>query len=271
MKTAASISIQYNNPFSPFPAKDWRKGFKWAKDAGLDGVELIFSDPKLIDLGAVTYELDKLGLGVATLATGQATALEGFSLTSYSEEQRSLAVKRCCEDIDFSVELGTKPNVTIGLIRGRGSAVALADERELFKHELAKVAEYADKRGVKLNLEPINRYEAALLNSVEDTAAFLDEMGNPQNIGILYDTFHVNIEDCGQKHTIESFGRKIVHVHFADSNRRLPGEGHIDYREVVSALEGIGYNNWISLEMLSVPSSEYVQEHMKQRMDDIFK
>ena len=139
------------------------------------------------------------------------------------------------------------------------------------KLELSKVAEYAYKRGVKLNLEAINRYEVALLNSVEDTAAFLGEMGNPPNIGILYDTFHVNIEDCGQVRTIESFGKKIVHVHFADSNRRLPGEGHIDYKEVVKALEGIGYDSWISLEMLSVPSADHVRRNMKQRMDAIFK
>lgn len=271
MKTAASISIQYNNPFSPFPAKDWKAGFQWAKDAGLDGVELILSDPKLIDVESVISELDRLGLSVATIATGQATALEGFCLTSYSEAERELAVKRCFEDIDFSVSLGNRPNVTIGLIRGRGNPKNSADERELLKRELYKVAEYAANRNVKLNLEPINRYEVTLLNSVEDTAAFLDEMGNPPNIGILYDTFHVNIEDCGQVQTIKRFGDKISHVHFADSNRRLPGEGHLNFSEIKEALESIGYSNWISLEMLSIPDAEHVQKNMKRRMGAIFK
>ncbi len=270
MKTAASISVQYDNPFSPFPANDWEEGFKWVKEAGLDGVELILSDPKLVDLKAVTEKLDMLNLRVATLATGQATALEGFSLTSYSEQQRLLAVKRCCEDIDFSVALGTNPNVTIGLIRGRGNVSSLADEREIFKRELLKVAEYAEKKNVKLNLEPINRYEVALLNSVEDTAAFLEEIGSPPNVGILFDTFHANIEDLGQKKTIEKYGKQIVHVHFADSNRRLPGEGHIDFNEVVKAFGSIGYDDWISLEMLSIPSAEYVRKNMKLRMDAIF-
>lgn len=269
MKTAASITVQYDNVFSPFLASQWREGFRWAKQGGLDGVELIVSDPNLLKVDLIQGELEDLRLGVATIATGQATALEGFSLTSFNSHERFLAVQRCCDDIDFSVELG-KPNVTIGLIRGRGCDGWGGAEREVLKKELHKVADYAAAKGVTLNLEPINRYEVRLLNSVEDTAAFLQEMGRPKHVGILYDTFHANIEDLGQEHVIQNYGAYIVHVHFADSNRRLPGEGHIDYQKIKKALDGIGYSGWVSLEMLSIPSQQYVQENMKARMAAIF-
>lgn len=269
MRNAASITVQYDNTFSPFPAAAWKEGFHWVKESGLDGVELIVSDPTLLSVDLIERELAQLNLGVATIATGQATALEGFSLTSHSSFERGLAVRRCCDDIDFSVALG-RPNVTIGLIRGRGAAGSESFEREILKFELSKVIDYAIKRGVTLNLEPINRYEVRLLNSVSDTADFLHEMGNPQNVGILYDTFHANIEDCGQVETIRRYYHKICHIHFADSNRRLPGEGHIDYPAIVATLREYGYEGWISLEMLSIPSQSYVQEHMKERMSAIF-
>ena len=269
MRTAASISVQYDNPFSPFPASEWREGFRWAKQGGLDGVELIVSDPKLADVDAILAELEADALEVATISTGQATALENFSLTSLNEFERAQAVQRCCDDVDFSAALG-RPNVTIGLIRGRGREGWGGVERELLKRELYKVADYACKREVALNLEPINRYEVRLLNSVADTAAFLDEMGNPVHIGILYDTFHVNIEDGDQPQTLRRYHTQISHVHFADSNRRLPGEGHIDYLRVKQALDDIGYGGWVSLETLSHPSQQYVREQMKSRMAAIF-
>ncbi|MEG0778909.1 MAG: sugar phosphate isomerase/epimerase family protein [Oscillospiraceae bacterium] len=270
MKTAASITIQYDNPFSPFSASDWKQGFQWAKAGGLDGVELILSDPKLLDVNEILEELQKNSLSVATIATGQATALEGFSLTSPKEWERELAYRRCCEDIDFSLALGTKPNVTIGLIRGRGVAGNSKNERAHLLRELSRVTDYAEAHGVSLNLEPINRYEVCLLNSVEDTAAFLDELGNPKNVGILYDTFHVNIEDGPQAETIKKFAKKIIHVHFADSNRRLPGEGHINFPEIRSSLISIGYEGWVSLEMLSIPSRAHVQSNMASSMAAIF-
>lgn len=270
MKTAASVTIQYDNPFSPFPACQWKEGFRWAKQGGLDGVELIFSDPKLICVDDVLHELAENDLGVATLATGQATALEGICLTSPREWERELAVKRCKEDIDLSVALGTRPNVTVGLIRGRGTVSNTQVEREMLKRELGKVADYAEKNGVKLNLEPINRYEVCLLNSVEETARFLDEMGDPASIGILYDTFHVNIEDMCQTDTIKKYFPYIGHVHFADSNRHLPGEGHINFPEIVHTLREKQYEGWISLEMLSLPSREHVIAHMGSAMQNIF-
>lgn len=182
MKFSASISVQYDNVFSPFPGKEWERGFEWVKSCGFDGVELILSDPNLLDTPRILRKLDILDLKVSTISTGQAAILEGLGMTDISADIRGLTRKRLYDDIDFSAELG-RPNVTIGLIRGKGNAENKEAEFQLLKRELAALAEYATKKGVLLNLEPINRYECALIHSVEDANR------------IVTQTLHQNIFD----------------------------------------------------------------------------
>lgn len=265
IRTSASITVQYDNIFAPFPASEWEKGFQWAKDAGLDAVELILSDPELLDVSAIRAKLDALELQVATISTGQAVGMENIYMCAGSSLIRREARERLFRDIDFSVMVG-KPNVTIGLIRGKGGLLAEKIEMEHMKREMLAVAEYAAQRGVTLNLEPINRYECKLINSTEDGDRLLELLGYPENVGILYDTFHSNIEDPDMLGAIERYGKHISHVHVADSNRRLPGEGHVDFAAVYQTLKKIGYDGYISLEVLNNPSAAHVIAHMADAM-----
>jgi sugar phosphate isomerase/epimerase len=119
IRKSASITVRYDNVFSPSAGKDFSQALEWVKACGLDAAELIVSNPKLLDSGKIAEQVAKLGLGVSTISTGQATVLDGLSMTSPDEDVRLATRKRLSEDIDFSVCLGG-PNVTIGLIRGRG-------------------------------------------------------------------------------------------------------------------------------------------------------
>lgn len=119
MKTSTSLSVQYDNIFSPFPGRQWADGLRWVKDAGFDAVEIILSDPDLIDRRLLQKQLEQLDLPVSTISTGQAMGLERLSLVSASRQTREATLARLRRDIDFAVELG-RPHVTIGLIRGRG-------------------------------------------------------------------------------------------------------------------------------------------------------
>ncbi len=257
IKRSASISMQYDSVFSPFLSNEWEEGLRWAKDCAFDGVELILNDPTLIDKYALHYILEELDLEVSTLSTGQCTIFEGLSMTSAVSYIRSATNLRIQQNIDFSVEFG-RPNVTIGLIRGKGGILPESKEYELLKCELMKVADYAAKKNVKLNLEPINRYECVLINSSKSAYDLIMDIGNPPNVGILYDTFHSNIEDKHMLKTIEEIGKKITHVHFADSNRRLPGEGHLDFPLIIQTLKKVGYNGYVSLEVLNIPSAQHI-------------
>ena len=142
MKCSTSLSIQYDNIFSPFPGRDWIQGLQWVKDSGFDAVEIILSDPQLLDLEAVLRELGRRNLPVSTISTGQAAALEGLSMMAASREIRDAALKRLRADIDFAAELGG-PHVTIGLIRGRGGSLSFEMEHALLLDSMKKICEYA--------------------------------------------------------------------------------------------------------------------------------
>ena len=256
MKISTSLSIQYDNIFSPFPGRDWTEGLQWVRRSGFDAVELILSDPALLDRRA----LERLDLPVSTISTGQAMGLEGLSLCSASRAVRDGTLARLREDIDLSVSLG-RPHVTVGLIRGRGGELDMQTERELLADSLKRIAEYAQQQGVMLNLEPINRYECGHLNASVSALELIRQIGNPSCMGVLYDTFHSNIEDADMCQAIHQLKGWISNVHLADSNRRLPGEGHIDFAAIRRQLEADGYAGYAALEVLNAPSAAHIREY----------
>jgi len=261
IKTSASLALQMDSGFSPFPAKVFNKGLQWAQALGFDGVELIIQHPNEVNADELMKTLERCHLLVSTIATGQMMG-EGLIFCSDNSEIRNAAVKRIYDHIDLSSKLGL-PNVTIGLARGKGSPeVPVKSRQRTFIAECVKrCAEYARCKNVRINLEPINRYETCLFNSVEDTASLIEELGVMPTVGILYDTFHSNIEDTDMLQTIAKYGGNFSHVHFADSNRMVPGYGHIDYTAVISELEKVNYRGFVSLECLNIPDAEFVKSH----------
>lgn len=268
IRTSASISVQFDNIFSPYAGRNWEQGFEWVKSTGFDAVEIILSDPELLNVKKIKEVLERLTLKVSTVSTGQAMGIEGLAMCSPSAGIRKATRERLFADIDFAAAVG-RPNVTVGLIRGRGGEQSEDLERELLIRELGETARYAGEKGIVINLEPINRYECRLINSTKDGYDLLKDMGFPENVGILYDTFHSNIEDPDMFESIRTYGRAISHVHFADSNRQIPGDGHIDFKKVCETLESIDYKGYVSLEVLNKPDTAHVIKNTKAAMDRI--
>ena len=103
-----------------------------------------------------------------------------------------------------------------------------------------RICDMAAPKGVTLMIEPVNRYEINFVNSVDDAAALLARVER-DNVGIMPDLFHMNIEEPSIAESLRRAGPRIYHVHLADSNRWYPGAGHIDFGQVVRTLEAIGY------------------------------
>ena len=101
-------------------------------------------------------------------------------------------------------------------------------------------------------IEAINRFEghAGFLNAVEEALPLAEEIGSDR-IGVLADLFHVNIEDGPLPETMRRAGKKLMHIHLADSNRQIPGTGHINFLEMVRALNEMDYSGYMSID--SVP------------------
>ena len=101
--------------------------------------------------------------------------------------------------------------------------------------------------GVRLALEPINRYETTLVNSVAQGMALIDQVG-ADNFGLLLDTFHMNIEEDSIGGAIRKAGQHLGHFHTGECNRRVPGRGRTHWREIGEALRDIHYQGAIVME-----------------------
>ena len=124
---------------------------------------------------------------------------------------------------------------------------AAALERQLLSAQLQGLAEHAEKAKVQLWVEPVNRQETHLLNRLEDAASLIEPLHHP-HLGIVADLFHMALEEPEVEEAIRRQAGFIGHVHLADSNRGLPGQGVSDLRSALAALDEIGYEGWIALE-----------------------
>jgi len=120
-------------------------------------------------------------------------------------------------------------------------------ERELLSAQLHGLAEVAERAGVQLWVEPVNRYETHLLLRLADAASIVEPLNSPR-LGIVADLFHMSLEEEVIADAIVQNGPYIGHVHLADSNRRLPGQGATDFPEALAALRQVGYDGWLSFE-----------------------
>jgi sugar phosphate isomerase/epimerase len=120
-------------------------------------------------------------------------------------------------------------------------------ERGLLTAQLEELADCARAEGVQLWVEPVNRYETHLLNRLGDAASLIAGLAHP-NLGIVADFFHMALEEPDIPGTILENSTAIGHVHLADSNRRLPGQGTTDFKSALQALIQTRYTGWLAFE-----------------------
>lgn len=101
--------------------------------------------------------------------------------------------------------------------------------------------------GVTIAIEPLNRFETYFLNTAEDAVALCDQIGHP-NVGILFDTFHANIEEKDIAQAYRIVGKHLKHVHTCENDRGIPGTGHVDWPGVFQALRDLKYDAWLTIE-----------------------
>jgi sugar phosphate isomerase/epimerase len=113
----------------------------------------------------------------------------------------------------------------------------------------------AAPRGVRLALEPICRYETTLINNLTQGLDLLERVG-ADNMGLMPDTFHMNIEEASIEGSIRACGDRIFHFHAADSNRWYPGAGHLDFGSMLESLFATGYEGYVSGEFMPMPDAD---------------
>jgi 5-keto-L-gluconate epimerase len=221
---------------------------------GYEGVELAIRDPRQVDAEAIVAGVRSHGLAVPGIGTGQAWGEEGLSFTSDQPAVRTAAIERALSHIALAARL--QALIIIGLLRGITPKGQTPERSMDYLVEALRIcASEAAKEGVRLALEPLNRYETDLIHTTAEGLALLDRVG-AGNVGLLLDTFHMNIEEPSIEESLSACGPRLFHFHVADSNRWHPGAGHLDFGSILNALEKTGYPGFVSGEFLPQPDAE---------------
>jgi sugar phosphate isomerase/epimerase len=254
MKTSIVLST-HQAKFSAVAFKgDFEANVHKIAQLGYDGVELAIRDPNLVDGDALLAVTEAQGLSVPAIGTGQAWGEEGLSFTDPEESVREAAIQRVCDHVPFASR--TRAVIIIGLLRGIVKPAVEHEQAYAWMVDaLRRCSAAAAPGGVRLALEPINRYETSLVNSVPECLELIDAVG-ADNFGVLADTFHMNIEDASMANSLRQAGPRLFHVHFADSNRWYPGAGHIDFACLARTLREIGYEGYVSIEAMPMPDAD---------------
>nr|QCO92786.1 hypothetical protein [uncultured bacterium]QCO92820.1 hypothetical protein [uncultured bacterium]QCO92872.1 hypothetical protein [uncultured bacterium]QCO92897.1 hypothetical protein [uncultured bacterium] len=221
---------------------------------GYAGVELAIRDPRLVDAAELERMVLSNGLEMPAIGTGQAWGEERLSFSSGDAQVRAAAVERIQSHIPLAARFHAV--IILGLIRGitpaeQSHAQSMRYLVECIRECAAAGASY----GVRFALEPINRYETDLINTVAEGMELLEKVGE-DNFGLLLDTFHMNIEEPRIEESIRICGDRLFHFHVADSNRWYPGAGHLDFKPILAALAATGYQGYISGEFLPKPDAD---------------
>jgi 5-keto-L-gluconate epimerase len=234
---------------------DVSSAFDLAAQLGYDGVELHVRNPADVDASLVCRLMQRYGLQVPTVGTGLAAGEDGLTFTDPDPAVRDRALRRIKEHIILATQISSA--VTVGLIWGRvghdpaqrlGRMAAALDC-------LQQCCRAAAEAGVTILFEPLNRFESDYPNTLAEATDVIAKV-NTSNVRLLADTFHMNIEERDMCAGLRSTSSLLGHIHLADSNRQVPGNGHSDLNGIIATLHEIGYSGWLAFEVLPVPSPE---------------
>ncbi|HEV3446926.1 MAG TPA: sugar phosphate isomerase/epimerase family protein [Gemmataceae bacterium] len=215
------------------------------KKTGFDGVEIPIFEGDVEHYQKIRRELDNQGLACTTvgLMTPEANPI------APDPALRQAAVERFKRLIDWTAtlkaELMAGPfHSPLGVFSGAGPT---EDEKKRGADVLRQAAEIAQKAGVKLAIEYLNRFECYFLTTAADARALVKRVNHP-NFRMMYDTFHANIEEKNISEAIAGCADSFIHVHISENDRGTPGTGHVHWDETFQALRKAKYDNWLVIE-----------------------
>ena len=236
----------------------WSKDGNWggnyaelchkAKAVGLDVLEvgagdlLNLSDAELAEIRATAKEL---GLEISA----NLGPPKDKDVSSADENVRAAGVKFLCDIMHQMVKLDSK--ILIGALYNSWPYDFVdIDKPALWERavdSMQKVGDEADRLGITIALEVLNRFETCLLTDCEEGVRFCRDV-NRKSVKLLLDTFHMNIEEDSLPAAIRRAGGLLAHVHVGEGNRKLPGMGHLPWNDIGKALRDIGYNGMVVME-----------------------
>lgn len=244
-------SYVWVSPFSNHTTEQ----LKHAKELGFDIYEIGVEDPSSFDPAYVKQEADMAGIQINICGAFGPER----DISSDDSRYRDKGMEYIRTLIDMASVFGS-PYVAGPMYAANGKARMASEEerkrqRSYAVDNLRDLAGYAATKGIRLALEPLNRFETDFLNTVDQGVELLDEIGC-DNVGLLLDTFHMNIEEKSLGQAIRRAGSRLFDFHACSNDRGTPGQDHIDWDEISKALRDVGYDGAVVIESFTTDITE---------------
>jgi sugar phosphate isomerase/epimerase len=234
--------------------EDISESIKRVARFGYDAIELV-GEPDKHDGHAIRRQCADANIKVSSICsifTG-----EERDLTNKSAVNRGKAIDYTKRVADLAAASGAAVVIVAPSPVGKMAPESQPEQEWAWAVEgIQAVAEHAAKQDVKLCIEAWNRYETHFINRIPQALELMRAVNRP-NVGVMGDTFHMNIDDPNIADAIRDAGPALIHIHFADSNRAAPGQGHTDFVPIMQALKDINYQGYITFELLPASSDPF--------------
>ncbi len=239
------------------------------KAMGYDGVEVPIFNLDL-DYAAWGKKLDSMGLErtAVTVRNVDDNPISPDAAVRAKGVELNKRTLDCCAAAGVESLIGPYHSA-LGHFSGAGPT---KDEWKWGVESMRAMAEHAGKVGVKLGVEPLNRFECYLLNAQADAARFVREVNHPA-CGMMFDTFHANIEEKNSPKALREIKDVLYHIHISENDRSTPGAGDVKWSETFDAIAEIGYDGWMVIEAfgLALPELAAATKIWRRMFDDELK
>lgn len=216
------------------------------KSWGFDAFEIGVGGLSAAEIGKFSHKAQELGLTVSALDVFVAPEMDTISPDPAVRKKAAAFIKTC---IDKTVDIGSK-TFSGPLYQGLCNTTQTGPSKDEWKWAvdiLRDSALYAKGKGIRIACEPINRFEAYLVTTVQRAYEFALEVG-VDSLGILADTHHGNIEEYDVAAAWEKVVDRIYNVHISENNRGIPGYGHAIQPRIFEVLKKGGYDGTLIIE-----------------------
>jgi len=217
-----------------------------AERAGFDGIEIPVEDPVKMPVKETIQALKSSKIDCSSICAVMSPERDMKSPDAKVRQNAKRYVMRC---VDYAAEFGC--DIVSGPIYSMVGPTLESPEKgkewKLAVEGVKEVGRYAEEKGIYLGIEPINRYENHLINTVDEALKFIRDVDSPA-VKAHVDTYHANIEEKSIGGALRECGSLLYHVHACENDRGTPGSGHIEWKEVADALKSIWYSRYLVIE-----------------------